>query len=65
MNWKPNISLEMETNNLTLTKKQTNEKQYKTYNYKNNIKYFSLVIISCRQGDDHITNPVPKPDQPV
>ena len=58
MNWKPNTSLEMETNNLTLTKKS---KQMKS-----NIKHiitriilsiFSLTIISCRQSDDHITDP--------
>ncbi|MDV3953371.1 hypothetical protein CMT77_14240 [Elizabethkingia anophelis] len=58
MNWKPNTTLEMETNNLTLTKKS---KQMKS-NIKLTIttiilSIFSLAIISCRQSDDHITDP--------
>ena len=57
MNWKPNISLGMETNNLTLTKKSKQMKSNIKHTITIILAIFSLAIISCRQSDDHITDP--------
>ncbi|HAT3994847.1 TPA: hypothetical protein ACG0AG_002790 [Elizabethkingia anophelis] len=57
MNWKPNTSLKMETNNLTLTKNKQMKSNIKHIITRIILAIFSLVIISCRQSDDHITDP--------
>ena len=57
MNWKPNTNLKMETNNLTLTKNKQMKSNIKHIITRIILIIFSLTIISCRQGDDHITDP--------